>query len=297
MCWQFIYKTVRYYLLGLILLGIQALGLEYINTNTANGYLQTLGFSSPIMRLIVYLFILFIPNVLLFMNLLKFVSHHQIEIVKVINEFLKMAIKENLYQWFYTVQFTLGILTGKEKMFLLATPQQYMKMHTAASILARRHYYSFYKAPDIIWKILRDHGGIEYCKEVENISLVSGERYVRQEEVNSNMVAFEDFNNTNGNLIKKYVDPNMVENIPDFSSFDVGNKFVSLKVFDDDEKILEKVISKLTDNSSSHPEKTRRLLNKTKFRVHIELTDNSLPEWVQTALNYLKNNCVIEESP
>ncbi|MEW6607730.1 MAG: hypothetical protein AB1414_09820 [bacterium] len=165
--WLVAYLTDRfisvawYVVLGILLWCLQVLGLEYLNNEILNGFLQKVGFSNNIIRFGIYLIVALIPNALLFTSIFLFVSQQQKETIRAMNKFLKMTIEERLYSWFYIIQFTLWILTGKERMFVWATPSQYMKMHVATSILARRYYYSFYKAPDVIWRILRNHGGTE----------------------------------------------------------------------------------------------------------------------------------------
>ena len=57
-------------------------------------------------------------------------------------------------------------------------------------------------------------------------------------------------------------------------------------------KKIKYLFSKFTDKDLSQPESTRRSLNKIKFRVHIEFTENDLPDWVKSALEQLRKSVI-----
>ncbi|MEW6607729.1 MAG: hypothetical protein AB1414_09815 [bacterium] len=110
------------------------------------------------------------------------------------------------------------------------------------------------------------------------------------------MFAYNDFQDI-CNLERYYVKKDKIENIPDFSSFDAGEKFINLRIFDGDEKRVERFFEKFATGDLSKPERTRKKLNRVRFRVHIEISDSigtdiKIPatNWVQNPLKQLKSH-------
>ncbi len=267
---------------------LQTCGLEYLNTTIFNNPLQGFGLPTKI-RFVIYFLLLLTPNVLFAQHMMTFVCRQQKETVAVTRKFLKMAIRERHLIWFYLTKFSIAILINRERLFIWATPAQYMKLHTAAATLARRYYYSFSNTSDVISKVLRDYGGTDYCNQVKNIPLVKGERYIATSDSNNNdMLAYNDFKKIT-NLTLSYVPQSKVENIPDFSSFDAGDKFINLKMYDGDADDVRELFKRLSDFSPEKKELIRKQLNKIRFRVHIEIAPWSGNTREEPQLDWLRN--------
>lgn len=288
------YTNWIYALLGFVLLALQHFGLEFIYEKFVSPHLKGPLQIHVYIRIIIYFIFLIFLNYLLFKNYIFFLLRQHKETSSAMNSFLKMTIEESYLKWFYIIKYILIILSAKSRFVIWVTPQKYMKMHTAAAILARRNYYSFYKALAKIWGVLRNFGGIEYRNEISNINLMHGERYVLEDK--HDMSAYRDFCQIQ-KLELFYVNGLSTKDVADFSSFDVGDRFINLRIFDRDNSHVERVFGKFS--VQGQPDEAVNKLNKIKFRVCVEISGQYIcndgkcvPEkdWVQGALGILRSS-------